>query len=46
MLDSLSGYEIGDPYWLADPEQPFLASAQPPAQPLKIAVCTRLETYW
>jgi len=43
MLDSLSGYEIGDPYWLADPEQPFLASAQPPAQPLKIAYATRLE---
>lgn len=28
LLDVMSGYVPGDPYWLPDPEQPFLQAAQ------------------
>ncbi|MBF2049138.1 MAG: amidase [Elainella sp. C42_A2020_010] len=31
LLDVLAGYVVGDPYWLPDPERPFLQSARPNA---------------
>jgi amidase len=47
LLDILQGYEIGDPYWLPEPEIPFLESAlkgaQQPHQPLRIGYATRME---
>ncbi len=43
LLDILSGYEIGDPYWLPDPESPFLDSAQRAPKSLRIGYATRLE---
>ncbi|NJL02527.1 MAG: amidase [Spirulinaceae cyanobacterium SM2_1_0] len=42
LLDVLSGYVTGDPYWLEPPEVPFLAALQPPPGPLRIAVSTEL----
>lgn len=30
LLDVMSGYVTGDPYWLPNPEKPFLAAAQQP----------------
>ena len=42
LLDALQGYEIGDPYWLPDPESPFLASAHGAPKPLRIGYATRL----
>ena len=43
LLDVLSGYEVGDPYWLAEPEKPFLESTQQNTNPLRIGYATRLE---
>ncbi|MEJ1933094.1 amidase [Nostoc sp. NIES-2111] len=36
LLDAMSGYITGDPYWLPDPEPSFLAAAQ--AQPPKLRI--------
>ncbi|MBD2347226.1 amidase [Anabaena subtropica] len=36
LLDAMSGYVTGDPYWLPDPEPSFLAAAQ--TQPTKLRV--------
>ncbi|MEY3298648.1 MAG: hypothetical protein RLZZ597_1908, partial [Cyanobacteriota bacterium] len=33
LLDALSGYELGDPYWLPDPDPSFLAGLNTPAPP-------------
>lgn len=39
LLDVMSGYVTGDPYWLTAPEPSFLAAAQPDrqGQPLRVA---------
>ncbi|MEB3291743.1 MAG: amidase [Synechococcales bacterium] len=33
LLDAIAGYELGDPYWLPEPETSFLATAQQPIEP-------------
>jgi amidase len=43
LLDALSGYEMGDPYWLPDPEPGFLAGLAAPATPLRLGYVTRLD---
>ncbi|HIK44446.1 MAG TPA: amidase [Leptolyngbyaceae cyanobacterium M65_K2018_010] len=43
LLDALSGYEIGDPYWLPDPDPCFLEGLQTPPPPLRIGYATHLE---
>lgn len=40
LLDVMSGYVIGDPYWLPDPEVPFLAATQQAPGPLRVAFST------
>jgi amidase len=40
LLDVMSGYTIGDPYWLPDPNSSFLTAATQPPQPCKIAYIT------
>lgn len=40
LLDSMSGYVTGDPYWLPDPEPSFLVAAQTPPAKLRIAFTT------
>jgi amidase len=40
LLDVMSGYVPGDPYWLPDPEPSFLAATERPPHPLKIAFST------
>lgn len=41
-LDIASGYVTGDPYWLPQPETPFLAATQQSLPPLKIGYTTSL----
>ncbi|MBE9044719.1 amidase [Pleurocapsales cyanobacterium LEGE 10410] len=41
-LDIASGYIAGDPYWLPQPETPFLAATQQSLPPLKIGYITSL----
>lgn len=40
LLDVMSGYVPGDPYWLPDPDPSFLAATEQPPQSLKIAFST------
>lgn len=40
LLDVMSGYVTGDPYWLPEPEPSFLAATERPPHPLKIAFST------
>lgn len=40
LLDIMSGYITGDPYWLSPPEISFLAAADQPFKPLRIAFST------
>lgn len=40
LLDAMSGYVTGDPYWLPDPEPSFLATTQIPPTKLRIAFDT------
>lgn len=40
LLDVMSGYTSGDPYWLPNPEPSFVAAANAPFKPLKIAFST------
>ncbi|WP_341525033.1 amidase [Nostoc sp. UHCC 0302] len=40
LLDTISGYVTGDPYWLPDPEVPFLAATQAKLGSLRIAFAT------
>ena len=40
LLDTMSGYVTGDPYWLPDPEPSFLVAAQTPPAKLRIAFAT------
>ncbi|UBF28164.1 amidase [Kovacikia minuta CCNUW1] len=42
LLDILSGYTTGDPYWLPDPNPSFLAATQVPTQLLKIGLVTAI----
>ena len=41
-LDLSTGYITGDPYWLPEPETPFLQAASLPLPPLKIGYTTSL----
>jgi amidase len=43
LLDVLSGYEVGDPYWAPQPHKPFVASTQTTPKPLRIGYATRLD---
>ncbi|NJL49592.1 MAG: amidase, partial [Leptolyngbyaceae cyanobacterium SM2_5_2] len=36
-------YEVGDPYWLPNPDPSFLAGLHAPLRPLRIGYATRLE---
>ncbi len=42
LLDAISGYVTGDPYWLADPEISFLAATQEKLGALRIAFATNI----
>ncbi len=42
LLDVMSGYILGDPYWLSDPNPSFLAATQQPPKSLKIAIATSI----
>lgn len=42
LLDVMSGYVTGDPYWLPDPENSFLAATMQKPSPLRIAFSTSL----
>ena len=42
LLDVMSGYVTGDPYWLPDPEPSFLAATTQQLRPLRIAFATTL----
>jgi amidase len=37
LLDIISGYKVGDPYWLTDPEISFLEATKLPVKNLRIA---------
>jgi amidase len=45
LLDVLSGYVTGDPYWLPDPEISFLEASQREPKPLRIAFATALPPF-
>lgn len=40
LLDVMSGYVVGDPYWLPPPDTTFLQAAQTDPRPLKIGMFT------
>ena len=42
LLDVMSGYITGDPYWLPDPETPFVTATQKSPSALRIAFATAL----
>ncbi len=42
LLDVMSGYIIGDPYWLPNPETSFLKATQQASSQLRIAVATTI----
>ncbi len=42
LLDVMSGYITGDPYWLPDPETTFLAATAQKLNPLRIAFTTAI----
>jgi amidase len=41
-LDAIAGYELGDAYWLPNPETSFLALSQQTPHPLKIGFATHI----
>lgn len=45
LLDVMSGYITGDPYWLPDPESSFLAATQVQPGKLRIAFATNLPPF-
>ena len=45
LLDVMSGYLTGDPYWLPNPEIPFLSATTQSSGPLKIAVSDRVPPF-
>mgnify|MGYP005841150661 CR=1 FL=1 len=42
LLDVMSGYITGDPYWLPTPRKPFVEAAGQPLSPLRIAFSTSI----
>ena len=42
LLDVMSGYVTGDPYWLSDPKISFLEATQQPVGSLRIAFSTKI----
>jgi amidase len=42
LLDVMSGYITGDPYWLSEPAIPFLQALQNPLPKLRIAFATQI----
>jgi amidase len=42
MLDVISGYVTGDPYWLPNPQPSFLSATEAKLDPLKIAFSTSI----
>jgi len=42
LLDAMSGYVTGDPYWLPDPEVSFLDASRQDCPPLRIAFATQI----
>ncbi|NDJ20601.1 amidase [Nostoc sp. B(2019)] len=42
LLDAISGYVTGDPYWLPDPEPSFLSATQQKPNALQIAFATSI----
>jgi amidase len=42
LLDVFSGYAVGDPYWLPDPDPSFLVGLDTPPPSLRIGYVTRL----
>lgn len=44
LLDAMSGYVVGDPYWLPDPVPSFLAATQTTPGHLRIAFATTIES--
>ncbi|MGC9524619.1 MAG: amidase [Limnospira sp.] len=42
LLDVMSGYITGDPYWLPNPEHSFLSATRRPPRRLRIAVSTEI----
>lgn len=42
LLDVMSGYVTGDPYWLSDPEESFLAATTQQLKPLRISFTTSI----
>ncbi|MGB5596280.1 MAG: amidase family protein, partial [Crocosphaera sp.] len=45
LLDVMSGYITGDPYWLPSPEISFLAATKEISSPLKIAFCDHIPPF-
>ncbi|MGK7939862.1 MAG: amidase [Crocosphaera sp.] len=45
LLDVMSGYITGDPYWLPPPQTSFLAATQASLTPLKIAFCDHIPPF-
>ena len=45
LLDVMSGYITGDPYWLPDPEIPFIQAIQQPLEPLRIGLTTSVSPF-
>ncbi|HLO84239.1 MAG TPA: amidase [Nostocaceae cyanobacterium] len=43
MLDVISGYVTGDPYWLPDPQPSFLSATQTKLNNLRIAFSTQIQ---
>lgn len=43
LLDVMSGYTTGDPYWLPDPESSFLSATQSSPDRLRVAFATAIE---
>lgn len=43
LLDVMSGYVVGDPYWLPDPPTSFLEQTQQAPSSLRVAVATEIE---
>lgn len=42
VLDVMSGYVVGDPYWLPDPQPSFLEMTKRPPKPLRVAFATEI----
>jgi amidase len=45
MLDVMSGYVTGDPYWLPDPQPSFFAATQIKLDSLKVAFSTSIQPF-